>query len=153
MITTQRRAIAGSSALLLLGLVLAAGSLRAQTTNALTLSDCLRESLHANHTLLARSAEREAAGARAKGSTAARLPRLFAIGSAQHTTDPYRLQAATENNQPASSRGTLGRRRLEFHFPFTRADGSPPNKTPRVCWPRPLRAISRLPGKRWRCGW
>jgi outer membrane protein len=100
MITTQRRAIAGSSALLLLGLVLAAGSLRAQTTNALTLSDCLRESLHANHTLLARSAEREAAGARAKGSTAARLPRLFAIGSAQHTTDPYRLQAATENNQP-----------------------------------------------------
>lgn len=80
--------------------VLGAGALRAQTTNALTLNDCLRESLSANHTLMARSAESDAAGARARGGTAARMPRLFLQSSAQHTSDPYRLQAATENNQP-----------------------------------------------------
>lgn len=79
---------------------LQSGSLWAATTNALTLDDCLRESLSANHTLLARSADADAAGARAKGSTAARWPRLFAAGSAQHTSNPYRLQPATENNQP-----------------------------------------------------
>ena len=83
-----------------LALLTEGGALRAQPTHALTLNECLRESLLANHTLLARSAESDAAGARAKGSTAARLPRLFATGSAQHTSDPYRLQAATENNQP-----------------------------------------------------
>ncbi len=74
--------------------------LGAETTNALTLTDCLRASLSANHSLLVRSAESDAAGSRAKGSTAARLPKLFAAGSAQHTSDPYRLQPATENNQP-----------------------------------------------------
>lgn len=100
MSTTQHRSIAGALAVLVLAFVLEGGSLRAETTNALTLTDCLRESLSANHTLLARSAESDAAGARAKGSLAARLPRLFAAGSAQHTSDPYRLQAATENNQP-----------------------------------------------------
>jgi multidrug efflux system outer membrane protein len=94
------RPITGASAVLILAFVLEGGSLRAETMNALTLTDCLRESLSANHTLLARSAESDAAGARAKGSTAARLPRLFAAGSAQHTSDPYRLQPATENNQP-----------------------------------------------------
>ncbi|MBE0541622.1 MAG: TolC family protein [Verrucomicrobia bacterium] len=72
----------------------------AELTNALTLDDCLRESLSANHALLRRSAETDAARARAKGSTAARLPRLFLQGGAQHTSDPYRLQPATENNQP-----------------------------------------------------
>ncbi|HOX57403.1 MAG TPA: TolC family protein [Verrucomicrobiota bacterium] len=80
--------------------LLKGGLLRAETTNALTLTDCLRESLSANHTLLARSADADAAGARAKGSTAARLPKLFAASSANHTSDPYRLQPATENNQP-----------------------------------------------------
>lgn len=100
MSTTQHRSIAGATAVLVLAFVLEGGSLRAETTNALTLTDCLRESLSANHTLLARSAESAAADARANGSLAARLPRLFAAGSAQHTSDPYRLQAATENNQP-----------------------------------------------------
>lgn len=87
-------------ALLVLAFASGAGSLRAETTNALTLNDCLRESLSANHALLARSAESDAATARARGSSAARLPRLFLQGSAQHTSDPYRLQPATENNQP-----------------------------------------------------
>lgn len=75
--------------------------------SSLTLNDCLRESLSANHTLLARSAAAAAAAARAKGSTAARLPKLFAASSAQHTSDPYRLQPATENNQSGLfTRGT-----------------------------------------------
>lgn len=39
-----------------LALLLEGSPLRAETTNALTLTDCLRESLSANHTLLARSA-------------------------------------------------------------------------------------------------
>ncbi len=97
---TQHRSLAGASAVLVLAFVLGSSTLRAETTQALTLTDCLRESLSANHTLLARSAESDAASARAKGSLAARWPRLFATGSAQHTSDPYRLQAATENNQP-----------------------------------------------------
>ena len=96
----SRSLFAGTSAALALGLPLTTGMLRAETTNALTLDDCLRESLSANHALLARSAESDAFGARAKGSTAARLPRLFVQGGAQHTSDPYRLQPATENNQP-----------------------------------------------------
>ena len=87
-------------AALVLSALLGSSLLRAGTTNALTLEDCLRESLTANHTLLARSADADAARARANGSTSALWPRLFAVGSAQHTSDPYRLQAATENNQP-----------------------------------------------------
>jgi outer membrane protein TolC len=83
-----------------LAMALQASAAGVESANLLTLTDCLRESLSANHTLLARSADAAAAGARAKGSLAARLPRLFAAGSAQHTRDPYRLQAATENNQP-----------------------------------------------------
>lgn len=91
---------AGTLAAVVLVFLLNGGSLRAETTNALTLNDCLRESLTANHSLLVRSADTAAAGARANGSTAARLPKLFAASSAQHTSDPYRLQPATENNQP-----------------------------------------------------
>jgi outer membrane protein TolC len=103
-ILTLRSAFSRLSTFLLVALGVAfwmAGApLHAEASHALTLNDCLRESLSANHTLLARSAESDAAGSRAKGSTAARLPRLFVQGSAQHTIDPYRLQAATENNQP-----------------------------------------------------
>lgn len=76
------------------------GSLRAESTDRLTLRDCLRATLEANHTLLARSAESEAARARADGSSAARMPRLYVQGAGQYTSEPYRLHPATENNQP-----------------------------------------------------
>lgn len=49
----------------MLAFLLQGVSLGAETTNALTLGDCLRESLSANHALLARSAESDAFGARA----------------------------------------------------------------------------------------
>jgi len=98
--TLPQSPLARASAALALSFLLGAGVLYAEATNALTLNDCLRESLLANHALLARSAESDAFGARAKGSTAARLPRLFLQGGAQHTSDPYRLQPATANNQP-----------------------------------------------------
>lgn len=65
-----------------------------------TLRDCLRESLAANHQLLARTAEGDAAQARADGRSAARRPLLFAQGSALHTDDPLRFTPATANNQP-----------------------------------------------------
>lgn len=100
MSTKSHRLIVGASAVLILAFLLKGVLLGAEITNAFTLTDCLRESLSANHTLLARSAESDAANSRAKGSLAARFPRLFATGGAQHTTEPYRLQAATENNQP-----------------------------------------------------
>ncbi|MBI4326967.1 MAG: TolC family protein [Chloroflexi bacterium] len=96
----SRSTLTGACTAMMLAFLLEGSVLRAENTNALTLNDCLRESLSANHALLARSAESDAFGARAKGSTAARLPRLFLQGGAQHTSDPYRLQPATENNQP-----------------------------------------------------
>lgn len=97
--TPLRSALLASSALWLLALTAGTGQLDAQTDGALTLADCLRESLAANHVLLGRSAESEAARARASGASAAARPRLFLLSGAQHTTDPYRLQAATANNQ------------------------------------------------------
>lgn len=93
------RAVTSGKALLALAFVLSSGTLRAESPALLTLHDCLREALVANHSLLARSAESDAASARALGSHAARLPRLFVQGAAQHTTDPYRLEPATANNQ------------------------------------------------------
>lgn len=89
-----------SAALLAMAFVLNAEPLRAETPNRLTLHDCVSETLAANHLLLARSAESDAARARAEGSRAARLPRLFVQGATQHTTDAYRLEPPTANNQP-----------------------------------------------------
>lgn len=66
----------------------------------LSITDCVRQSLAANHPLLVRDAEAGAAAARAKGGTAARMPRIFAQGGLLHTNDPLRLTPATENNQP-----------------------------------------------------
>ncbi|MFN2238925.1 MAG: TolC family protein, partial [Thermoanaerobaculia bacterium] len=94
------RTIHRAAALLAIATLLQAGTLRAEPPVQLTLHDCVSETLAANHALLARSAERDAARARAEGSRAARLPRLFMQGAAQYTTDPYRLEPATANNQP-----------------------------------------------------
>ena len=88
--------------LLVFVFIFQAGALRGEPPSRLTLDDCLRATLAANHPLLARSAESDAARARADGSTAARRPRLFLQSAAQQTTEPYRLQPATENNQPGT---------------------------------------------------
>ena len=66
---------------------------------ALSLDGCLRESLTANHALLARSLEADAAIARRRGAGAARLPRLGVQASAQYATDPLRVRPAMANGE------------------------------------------------------
>ncbi len=66
---------------------------------AFSLDDCLRESLTANHALLARSLEANAALARRRGAGAARLPRFGVQASAQYATDPLRVRPATANGE------------------------------------------------------
>lgn len=65
----------------------------------LSLDDCVREALIANHALLARTNERDAAEARRTAAAAARRPRLGLQGAAQHSTDPMRVRAATYNGE------------------------------------------------------
>ena len=86
----------------LIVLALAVSSLEAAhgaDAPALTLDDCLREALSANHAVLVRGAEAGAAKARSAGATAARRPRFSLQGTAQHTTDPLRVAPITANNQ------------------------------------------------------
>lgn len=66
---------------------------------ALSLDDCLREALSANHAVRMRGAENDAAAARARAATANRRPRLGMQATAQHTTDSLRVRPITANSQ------------------------------------------------------
>lgn len=66
----------------------------------ISLSECVRASVAANHPMLAREAEAAAARERASGSRAARMPSLYLQTGLLHTGDPLRLGPATGNNQP-----------------------------------------------------
>ena len=83
---------------LVLGLVLS--SVRAAEPARLTINDCLQEALAANHAVLGRGAENEAAAARAAGAAAARRLRLGVVGAAQYTSDALRVRPITSANLP-----------------------------------------------------
>jgi outer membrane protein len=82
------------SSIVLLSLGLVRGAERPE----LTLDDCVREALAANHAVLGRGAENDAAAARARAAVANRRPRLGVLGMAQHTTDALRVRPITANN-------------------------------------------------------
>lgn len=72
----------------------------ASAQTEITLAECVRASVTANHPILAREAETAAARERANGSRAARMPNLFFQTDLLQTGDPMRLSPATANNQP-----------------------------------------------------
>ena len=77
--------------------LLSLGLVRGAERPGLTLDDCVREALAANHAVLGRGAENDAAAARARGAVANRRPRLGVLGTAQHTTDALRVRPITAN--------------------------------------------------------
>ncbi|MCA1733507.1 MAG: TolC family protein [Acidobacteria bacterium] len=104
------RTIHRAAALLAIATLLQAGTLRAEPPVQLTLHDCVSETLAANHALLARSAERDAARARAEGSRAARLPRsvpLYAGGRLVAEQNATRLLAEAASGDLAIARQRL----------------------------------------------
>lgn len=76
------------------------GSGAASIPLPLSLDDCVREALNANHALLARSFDSAAANARRSAATAARLPRLGVQAGALYSSDPLRVRGATFNGEP-----------------------------------------------------
>lgn len=78
-------------------MLLLLGPADAQTV--VTLEDCLRASLAANHGLLAVDAEAAAATSRAAAATAARRPRAYLESSVVHSTDPLRVRPARFNGE------------------------------------------------------
>lgn len=79
--------------------LLSLGLVHGAEATSLTLDECLREALVANHAVLGRGAENEAASARARAATVNRRPRLGVQGTALSTTDALRVRPITANSQ------------------------------------------------------
>lgn len=92
--------------------------LHAAPVDTLSLEECVRDSVTANHPVLAREAEAAAARERVRGSRAARMPKLFLQGDLQHTNDPQRLAPATANNQMGMFTRDTGQAALGFAVPL-----------------------------------